>query len=153
LSVGRDKLRRGFLNGRVALVRGDAMRLPVADASMDAVTIAFGIRNVEDPLAACRDMHRALRPGGRIALLEFAVATLPVLGPLYRWYIGRMLPRIGHALSRHHDAYAYLPASIDAFRSPDELMKTLRQAGFVEVETVRLTLGSVCLYTGARGER
>jgi demethylmenaquinone methyltransferase/2-methoxy-6-polyprenyl-1,4-benzoquinol methylase len=151
LRVARDKLREAWLADRIALVRGDATRVPTADGSFDAITIGFGIRNVEDVSAACREMIRVLKPGGRLALLEFTVPSTPVISSLYLWYLRHVLPRIGRAVSRHDAAYAYLPASIDAFASPDELVKILRQAGFVDVSTARMTCGSVCLYTGRRG--
>lgn len=150
LRVGREKIQRGRLAARVALVRGDATRIPIRDESVDAVTIAFGIRNVDDVAAACREMIRVLRPGGRIAILEFAVPETPVVGGLYLWYLHHVLPRIGRALSRSNEAYRYLPASIDAFASPDEFVKTLQQAGFVDISTVRMTFGSVCLYVAHR---
>ncbi len=151
LGVGRKKLRRERLEHRIVLVRGDASRMPFADASVDAITIGFGIRNVHDIPAACRDLLRVLRSGGRLAILEFAVPTMPVVSVVYLWYLRHVLPRIGQALSRDDTAYRYLPASIDAFESPDEFVKILRQAGFVDISTVRLTLGSVCLYTARRG--
>jgi demethylmenaquinone methyltransferase/2-methoxy-6-polyprenyl-1,4-benzoquinol methylase len=150
LRVGGEKLRHAELDSRIALVRGDATRIPVADAAVDAVTIAFGIRNVEDVGAACREMARVLCPGGRLAILEFAVPEVPVIGPAYLWYLHRVLPRIGRAVSGSGDAYGYLSASIDAFASPAELVKILRQSGFDDVSTVRLTIGSVCLYVARR---
>jgi demethylmenaquinone methyltransferase/2-methoxy-6-polyprenyl-1,4-benzoquinol methylase len=150
LAIAREKVGHGRAAGRVALVRGDATRIPLADRSVDAVTIAFGIRNVESPWSACAEMLRVLRPGGRLAILEFAVPTTPLFGPVYRWYIANVLPRIGRAVSRHDGAYAYLPASIDAFAAPDEFVKILRQAGFGEVSADRLTFGSVILYTARR---
>jgi len=150
LGVGRDKIRRANLQASLALVRGDATRIPVRDGRFDAVTVAFGIRNVDDVAAACREMARVLRPGGRVAILEFAVPETPVIGGLYLWYLHRVLPRIGRAVSRSNEAYGYLPASIGAFASPAELEKTLRQAGFVEISTVRMTIGSVCLYVARR---
>ena len=150
LRIGRAKVKRAALDTRIALVRGDAMRVPCGDRTFDAITIAFGIRNVEDPAAACREMVRVLKPGGRLALLEFTVPSTPVVSTLYLWYLRHVLPRIGRAVSRHDGAYGYLPASIDAFASPDEFMKILRQAGFVEVAAARMTFGSVCLYTAAR---
>ena len=82
------------------MVQGDATGLPIGDASVDAVTIGFGIRNVQDMDAACAELYRVLTPGGRLAILEFAVPTVPVFGALYGWYFNRVLPRIGRALSR-----------------------------------------------------
>jgi len=147
LRVGRDKLARGRLDGRVALVRGDATRIPVADAAVDAVTVAFGIRNVDQVAAACREMRRVLRLGGRLAILEFAVPTTPGVSAVYLWYLHHVLPRIGRAVSRHNAAYGYLPASIGAFSTPEEFVTILRQAGFSEISGNRLTFGSVILYT------
>ena len=152
LRVARDKLvRRGF-DDRVALVRGDATRIPAADGSVDAITIAFGIRNVEQVARACAEMHRVLRPSGRLAILEFAVPTTPGLSTVYLWYLHHVLPRIGRIVSRHNAAYGYLPASIGAFTPPDEFVKLLRQAGFLDVAAVRLTFGSVILYAARRGD-
>jgi len=147
LRVGQDKLRREQLGGRITLVRGDATCIPVADASVDAVTIAFGIRNVDQVLAACREMRRVLRRGGRLAILEFAVPTTPGVSAVYLWYLRQVLPRIGRAVSRHNAAYGYLPASIGAFATPDEFVKILQQAGFSGISPNRLTFGSVILYT------
>ena len=147
LRVGQDKLRREQLGDRITLVRGDATCIPVADASVDAVTIAFGIRNVDQVLAACREMRRVLRRGGRLAILEFAVPTTPGVSAVYLWYLRQVLPRIGRAVSRHNAAYGYLPASIGAFATPDEFVKILQQAGFSGISPNRLTFGSVILYT------
>jgi demethylmenaquinone methyltransferase/2-methoxy-6-polyprenyl-1,4-benzoquinol methylase len=150
LRVGHGKLQRAGLADRIALVRGDATRIPIADASVDAITIAFGIRNVEQVAIACAEMRRVLRPGGRLAILEFAVPATPGLSAVYLWYLRHVLPRIGRAISRHNAAYAYLPASIGAFTTPDEFVTILRQAGFSDVQADPLTFGSVILYTGNR---
>jgi demethylmenaquinone methyltransferase/2-methoxy-6-polyprenyl-1,4-benzoquinol methylase len=151
LRVGDTKLRRDRLDDRVTMVQGDATRIPLADASVDAVTIGFGIRNVERMDAACAELYRVLTPGGRLAILEFAVPTLPVFSALYGWYVRRVLPLIGRALSKNDSAYAYLPASISAFATPDEFVKILRQAGFGTIFPIRLMLGSVILYTATKG--
>jgi demethylmenaquinone methyltransferase/2-methoxy-6-polyprenyl-1,4-benzoquinol methylase len=150
LRVGQDKLRRSGRSGAIALVRGDATRIPLASRSVDAVTIGFGIRNVEDTAAACREIHRVLAPGGRIAILEFAIPTTPVVRAGYLWYFKRVLPLVGRVVSRHNAAYGYLPASVGAFASPDEFVETLQQAGFTAVSARPLTLGIVYLYTGTR---
>ncbi len=147
LAIGRDKVVRAGEAGAVALARGDAARLPVADRSVDAVTVAFGIRNVHDVPAACAELRRVLRPGGRLAILEFAMPSTPLLGALYRWYFRSVLPRVGRLVSRHREAYSYLPASVGAFAPPAELVKILRQAGFRDASAVPLTFGVVYLYT------
>ena len=152
LRVGQGKLRNGRLGDLIDMVQGDATRIPLGDASVDAVTIAFGIRNVEQRVVACAEMHRVLKPGGRLAILEFAVPTMPVMSTLYAWYLNRVLPFIGRAVSRHNAAYGYLPASIGAFASPDEFVTILRQAGFDSISPIRLTFGSVILYTARRGQ-
>jgi demethylmenaquinone methyltransferase/2-methoxy-6-polyprenyl-1,4-benzoquinol methylase len=150
LQVGREKLRKAALDARITLVRGDATRIPLDEGVMDAITIGFGIRNVEDMEGACREMRRVLKPGGRLAILEFAVPTVPGVSACYLWYLHHVLPRIGRAISRHHAAYGYLTASIDAFSTPDEFVKILRQGGFMAVSAVPLTFGSVILYTARR---
>lgn len=150
LGVGREKLRRRGLASSIALVRGDATRVPVAGSSVDAVTIAFGIRNVENIQTACDEIRRVLRPGGRLAILEFGVPTMPGVRAAYLWYFNRVLPRIGRIVSRHDAAYEYLPASVSAFASPDEFVTILRQCGFVDISAVPLTLGIVFLYTARR---
>jgi demethylmenaquinone methyltransferase/2-methoxy-6-polyprenyl-1,4-benzoquinol methylase len=151
LRVGQEKITRRRLSDRIALVRGDATCVPIADGAVDALTIGFGIRNVENTAAACDEMHRVLAPGGRIAILEFATPSTPVVRTLYLWYFTRVLPLIGRLISRHTAAYGYLPASVGAFASPDQLVTILRQHGFVDVSATRLTFGIVFLYSGRRG--
>lgn len=148
--AARKLVARG-LGGQIRLVRGDATSVPLPDASVDAAAIAFGIRNVEDPRRALAELHRVVRPGGRIAILEFGMPTLPGLGPLYRWYFRCVLPRVGSAISRHESAYAYLPASVGAFPSGERFRELLDVAGFVDTAAVRMLLGVVYLYTGTRG--
>jgi demethylmenaquinone methyltransferase / 2-methoxy-6-polyprenyl-1,4-benzoquinol methylase len=151
LLVGQRKLRRRRLSRTVPLLRADAMRLPVATAAVDAVTIAFGIRNVEDSDAALREIARVLKPGGRLAILEFSLPRTPVIRRVYAWYFRRVLPRIGRLVSRHSDAYTYLPVSVGTFSSPDGFRSSLAGAGFDEVRADPLTFGIVYLYTGRRG--
>jgi demethylmenaquinone methyltransferase/2-methoxy-6-polyprenyl-1,4-benzoquinol methylase len=150
LRVGLDKTRARALDSRVTLVRGDAANVPAADRSVDAVTVAFGIRNVQDTEAACGEIFRVLRPGGRLAVLEFAIPTTPVVRSAYLWYFKRVLPLIGRVISKHNAAYGYLPASVGAFATPDEFVTILRQRGFVAVQAVPLTFGIVYLYKAQR---
>jgi demethylmenaquinone methyltransferase/2-methoxy-6-polyprenyl-1,4-benzoquinol methylase len=150
LSVGHAKLKTEKLTEAVALVRGDATRIPVSDASVHAVTVAFGIRNVDNIVAAFAEIHRVLQPGGRLAILEFAVPATPGIRGAYMWYFRHILPRLGGIVSGHATAYRYLQASVSAFATPDEFVKLLRQAGFAEVVASPLTFGAVILYTGRK---
>jgi demethylmenaquinone methyltransferase / 2-methoxy-6-polyprenyl-1,4-benzoquinol methylase len=118
---------------------------------VDAVTIAFGIRNVEDARTACRDIYRVLKPGGRLAVLEFAIPTTPIIRAAYLSYFRHILPGIGRLVSRHHGAYAYLPESVGAFASPHEFTELLRKIGFSDVSADPMTFGIVFLYTARRG--
>jgi demethylmenaquinone methyltransferase / 2-methoxy-6-polyprenyl-1,4-benzoquinol methylase len=147
LALGLQKITTAGEAGRIALVRGDAMRLPAADRSVDAVTVAFGIRNVQRPEVACAEMARVLRPGGRLAILEFGVPRIPGIRPLYLWYFTHVLPLVGRAISGHNAAYSYLPASVGTFAPPSEFVETLRRAGFTDIRADPLTFGIVYLYT------
>jgi demethylmenaquinone methyltransferase/2-methoxy-6-polyprenyl-1,4-benzoquinol methylase len=126
------------------------MRLPVPSESVDGVTIAFGIRNVQDPVVACRELLRVLHPGGRLSILEFGLPVFPALRPIYLWYFRRILPRIGRALSHHDSAYSYLPESVGSFPWGDAFARLLREAGFDNVCSKPLTSGIVYLYTGEK---
>ena len=158
LRLGWRKVRAAGLDRRIHLVRGDATRVPLPDASCDAATVAFGIRNVIDPARALDEFHRILRPGGRLAVLEFGAPTLPGLRQLYAWYFRAVLPRIGRLISKHGEAYEYLPASVQQFPSGAAFDEMLRRAGFSQVRHDSLTLGVVYLYVArkpaqGRGQR
>ncbi len=150
LRVGLQKSRRRALMPRLTLVRGDAANIPAASGSVNAVTVAFGIRNVQNTQQACNEIFRVLAPGGRVAVLEFAIPTTPGVRAAYLWYFNQVLPRIGRLISKHNAAYGYLPASVGAFATPDEFVTILRQSGFIEIQAVPLTLGIVYLYTAQR---
>jgi demethylmenaquinone methyltransferase / 2-methoxy-6-polyprenyl-1,4-benzoquinol methylase len=152
LTLGLRKVAAAGEAGRIVLVRGDAMRLPATDGSADAATVAFGIRNVQRPEVACAEMARVLKPGGRLAILEFGVPAIPGIRTLYLWYFSHVLPAIGRLISGHTAAYSYLPASVGTFPAPAEFMTILRQSGFTDVQAVPLTFGIVYLYTAAKPE-
>jgi demethylmenaquinone methyltransferase/2-methoxy-6-polyprenyl-1,4-benzoquinol methylase len=145
LRIGAAKLAHAGLGGRAPLVSADATRLPLIAAGFDGAVIGFGIRNVGDPGLALREIARLLRPGGRLVILEFSVPG-GLLGRLYRLYFTRVLPRIGGLVSGDAGAYAYLPASVERFATPAELLRLIEAAGFVEASARRLTAGIVHLY-------
>jgi demethylmenaquinone methyltransferase / 2-methoxy-6-polyprenyl-1,4-benzoquinol methylase len=147
LARGVAKLERRGMGGRSFLACGDGERLPFRDALFDGVLVAFGIRNIGDPARALREVHRALRPGGRLVVLEFSMPG-GLLGALYRFYFGRVLPRIGGLISGDSQAYSYLPASVAVFPSPEAFGALMEQAGFSSVAWKRLTGGIAYLHRG-----
>jgi demethylmenaquinone methyltransferase/2-methoxy-6-polyprenyl-1,4-benzoquinol methylase len=146
LRLGNRKVRAAGLDRRVWLARGDATAMPLRDASVDAAMVAFGIRNVIDTDKACREFHRVLRSGGRLAILEFGSPQMPGLREAYQWYFRAVLPRIGRLISKHGEAYSYLPASVEQFPSGEAFANVLRRNGFTDVRFEVLTFGVVYLY-------
>ena len=146
LRQGRAKLERHAEGGRISLVRGDATHVPVGDGTIDGVTIGFGIRNVARPHDALAEMHRVMRDGGRVAILEFGEPQFGPLRAVYLWYFRRVLPMIGRVVSQHRDAYTYLPASVGAFYGTSAFCALLEEAGFSDVRAVPLAGGIVYLY-------
>ena len=136
--------------GRMPFFEADALRLPFADASFDLVTSAFGFRNLANYEAGLREMQRVLKPGGTIAILEFAEPLEDFLGDLYRWYFKKVLPRIGWLISGHKSAYTYLPKSVARFFRPPELAALLRSVGYQSVEFRTWTMCTVALHTAVR---
>lgn len=150
LRLALGKTRAAGLDHRVRLARGDATMMPVPDMAFDAASVAFGIRNVLDPERACREFHRALKPGGRLAILEFGSPQLPGLRAAYLWYFKRVLPLVGKLISRHSEAYTYLPASVAEFPTGRAFSAILTRAGFANVRFETMTFGVVYLYLAER---
>ena len=150
LRVGLDKLRARRLDQRITLVRGDATSIPVRDGWADAATIGFGIRNVAQPEAALAELARVLKPGGRLAILEFGEPRIPGIRTFYSWYFRFVLPQLGRIVSKHDSAYSYLPASVGSFPPPAVFAATISSHGFRDVRAVPLTLGIVYLYVAVR---
>ena len=125
--------------------QGDALALPLAEASVDAITIAFGLRNLADRARGLREMRRVLRPGGRLFVLEFSQPHA-WFRPLYYFYLRRILPTLAGWLTGDRSAYVYLNNTIAEFPGRDALAGELRDAGFAEVESCALTFCIVALH-------
>jgi demethylmenaquinone methyltransferase/2-methoxy-6-polyprenyl-1,4-benzoquinol methylase len=146
LTGARAKLERAAL--RSVLFESDALSLPLRDASVDLIAIAFGFRNLANYRAGLREMRRVLRPGGALAILEFSQPPNRGFAAFYNWYSRRVLPLIGGALSGALEAYQYLPESVRKFPAADTLAAMMGEAGFAPVEWEYLTLGIVALHIG-----
>ena len=134
----------------LSLFEADAMRLPFAEASFDLVTTAFGFRNLSNYEAGLREIQRVLKPGGTVAILEFAEPRNGLLGGLYRWYFCKVLPKIGGLISGEPAAYSYLPKSVARFFRPPELASLMAAVGYRSVDYRVWSLGTVALHTGLR---
>jgi demethylmenaquinone methyltransferase/2-methoxy-6-polyprenyl-1,4-benzoquinol methylase len=131
----------------------DALRLPFAGGSFDLVTTAFGFRNLANYEEGLKEIHRVLKPGGTLAILEFTEPPVGLVGNFYRWYFRNILPRIGGLLSGDRSAYTYLPASVSRFFRPAELASLMTTVGYGSVGFRVWTLGTVALHTGLKSLR
>lgn len=134
----------------VRFFEADVLRLPFPNASFDLMTSAFGFRNLSNYEDGLKEIHRVLKPGGTIAILEFTEPPPGFAGDLYRWYCRKVLPRIGGVLSGNPRAYKYLPASVARFFRPEELASLISGVGFDSVAYQLWTLGSVALHTAVK---
>ncbi|GFZ91673.1 demethylmenaquinone methyltransferase [Nesterenkonia alkaliphila] len=140
LQVGKRK------HPELSFVAGDGMNLPFADDSFDAVTISFGLRNIEDTLVGLSEMLRVTKPGGRLAVMEFSDPTFKPFNVLYNEYLMRALPPVAQAISSNPDAYVYLAESIRAWPDQDHLAALMEQVGWSQVRYRNLSGGIVAIH-------
>ena len=148
LAIAKDKTDEA--KELIPYIEGDAMRLPFADSTFDAVTIAFGLRNLSNFKDGLTELGRILKPGGKLAVLEFSSPVIPGFRGLFNFYFTKILPRIGGIVSGSQGAYEYLPDSVSKFPDQKKLVELMESAGFESVEYVNLTGGIAAIHCGVK---
>ena len=148
LEIGRDRLLDAGIAGNVECIVADAERLPFHDDSFDCLTMGFGLRNVTDKAAALASLHRVLKPGGQLLVLEFSTPVAPGIKPLYDAYSFKVLPFLGRVVAQDAQSYRYLAESIRVHPNQETLLGMLRDAGFAQTRYHNLTGGIVAVHRG-----
>lgn len=150
MEVGRKKVAKAGLDGRITFAKGDCLNLPYPDNTFDAVTVAFGVRNFEDLRRGYAEMARVLCPGGQLCVVELAVPTSPMVRPFYKFYTKKIIPAVGRLVSSDPRAYTYLPESIAAMPGAPQMLALMAETGFDTPRIRPLTLGVCAIYTGTK---
>lgn len=150
LAVGRQKVAKAEMAERITLRAADCLALPFADASFDAITVAFGVRNFAHLDRGYAEMARVLRPGGRLCVLELSTPSSPLVKPFYHLYTRGLIPWLGRRVSSDPRAYSYLLESIAAVPQGQAMCQLIRSAGFATASAQSLTMGVCTLYTASR---
>ena len=150
MEVGREKVQQAGLADKVSFAREDCTALSFADATFDAVTVAFGVRNFEHLDIALEEMCRVLRPNGHLVILELSTPDRFPMKQLFTLYSKVVMPLIGKLISKDNSAYTYLPESIRAFPQGEVMQRSIRNAGFSQVRFRRLTFGICTLYVATK---
>jgi demethylmenaquinone methyltransferase/2-methoxy-6-polyprenyl-1,4-benzoquinol methylase len=148
LSIAGEKSRELSLD--IPYVEGDALNLPFVDSRFDALTIAFGLRNLASFSDGLKELHRVLKPGGKLVILEFSTPVVPGFRGLFRFYFTRVLPRIGGIVSGSRGAYEYLPDSVSRFPDQKALAAMIAGTGFRDVSYTNLTGGIAAIHVGSK---
>lgn len=146
IDIARPKISNSKYSNRIDLAVAPCEAIPFKDDTFDSVTIAFGIRNLDDRLRGLKEMYRVLRPGGKIIILEFSIPGNSLFGKFYKWYFSRLLPVIGGFFSKFN-AYKYLPESVSKFPSREIFKNFLAESGFTNINHYDKTFGIVTFYT------
>ncbi|MBQ8205692.1 MAG: bifunctional demethylmenaquinone methyltransferase/2-methoxy-6-polyprenyl-1,4-benzoquinol methylase UbiE [Alistipes sp.] len=151
LAVARAKIQKQGLEERIMLEKGDAENLTmVADGSLDAVTVAFGVRNFENMERGLSEIYRTLRAGGKLVVLEFSMPKNRLIRWIYSQYAHRLLPRIGAVISKDKRAYTYLPDSVEEFPAPERFAEIVRSVGFSSVRLRSQSFGIAYIYDATK---
>jgi demethylmenaquinone methyltransferase/2-methoxy-6-polyprenyl-1,4-benzoquinol methylase len=146
LEIAKQKIEKRGLSAIIRTQLADSMNLPFESDSFDAITVGFGVRNFEDPALGIREMLRVLRPGGRLAVLEFSEPVKSPFRQLYGFYFRKILPGLGKLFSRNPAAYQYLPDSVGRFPARQAFTKLLTDNGFRMARFRQLSMGIACIY-------
>ena len=149
MAVGREKVKEAGLQDVISFQYEDCQKLSFPDASFDAVTSAYGVRNFQDLEAGLREMHRVLRPGGHLLIVELTPPPRFPMKQLFWIYAHIVMPLLGRLISHDNSAYTYLPASMEAFPQAEQMEGILKRAGFTEVQWRRFTFGISTMYLAA----
>jgi len=150
LDIGREKIKKRKLEHIITLENGDSENLRFSDNKFDAVIVAFGVRNFENLENGLASMHRVLKAGGKVIILEFSKPSSFPFKQLYNFYFKSILPIIGNVISKDNSAYTYLPESVQAFPQGSEFLKILKKTGFNHTECIPLTFGICSIYSGIK---
>lgn len=150
LEKGRAKIKALGLSSKIQLLSGDSENIPFDENKFDAVTVAFGVRNFADVQRGLREIHRVLKPGGHIIVLEFSRPRQFPFKQVYNFYFKTILPKIGRMVSSDRAAYTYLPESVEAFPDGEDFVNILRNVGFKEITCKPLTFSVSSIYMGQK---
>lgn len=150
MRIGEEKVRKAGLEGKVKFDLGSALEMPYSDASYDAVTCAYGVRNFPDADKGLEEFYRVMKPDGQLAILEFSYPTNAVIRWGYDLFFSHILPLIGRIISKDKGAYAYLNESVKNFMWGEEMCDHIKAAGFKDVKYRTLTFGITTIYTGRK---
>lgn len=148
INLGIQKVKNKNLENKIILLKGDGVHIPCADNVFDVTTISFGIRNFSDPAVSLQNIHRVLKPHGRLMIMEFSIPANFLVRNLYFFYFRNILPFIGNLFSKHKDAYTYLNETVEDFPYGNDFLVLMKNAGFTNLKFTPLTFGIATLYIG-----